>query len=325
MCRYILKRILYMIPVLLGVTIIVFTLMYLSPGDPAAVMLGSEATPEGIAQLREEMGLNDSYIVRLTNYVKGIVTKFDLGISYRTKAPVRQEVFKRLGVTLKLALISMAVGTVLGIITGIISAVKQYSWMDRVSTIFALLGISMPSFWLALMLILIFAFKLGMFPVSGSYGPKYWVLPCTTLGLQAAGIIMRMTRSCMLESIRADYIRTARAKGQTEWVVIMKHALLNALIPVITVIGNQLGVLIGGAVLVESVFSLPGLGKYLIDGISNLDYPVVQGSVLVIGTMSVLIMLLVDIIYAFVDPRIKSLYFGSSKKKANKLTAGKEA
>ena len=314
MYRYILKRILYMIPVLLGVTIIVFTLMYISPGSPAAVMLGTEATPEGIAQLEEEMGLNDPYLVRLGRYILGVVTKFDLGDSYRTKSPVRDEVFKRLGVTLKLAVISMLIGTVLGMILGIISAVKQYSWMDRLSTIFALLGISMPSFFLALMLILIFSLGLGWFPVSGSYTIKHWILPTATLGLQAAGIVMRMTRSSMLESIRKDYIRTARAKGQNEWNVVMKHALRNALIPVITVVGNQLSVLIGGAVLVESVFSLPGLGKYLIDGINNLDYPVVQGSVLVIGFMSVFIMLIVDIIYSFVDPRLKSIYQTAKKK-----------
>ena len=323
MYRYILKRILYMIPVLLGVTIIVFTLMYISPGSPAAVMLGTEATPEGIAQLEEEMGLNDPYLVRLGRYILGVVTKFDLGDSYRTKSPVRDEVFKRLGVTLKLAAISMVIGTILGMILGIISAVKQYSWMDRISTIFALLGISMPSFFLALMLILIFSLGLGWFPVSGSYSFKYWVLPTATLGLQAAGIVMRMTRSSMLESIRKDYIRTARAKGQNEWNVIIKHALRNALIPVITVVGNQLSILIGGAVLVESVFSLPGLGKYLIDGINNLDYPVVQGSVLVIGFMSVFIMLIVDIIYSFVDPRLKSMY-QTTKKKAPAVVKEKE-
>lgn len=323
MYRYILKRILSMIPVLLGVTIIVFTLMYISPGSPAAIMLGTEATPEGIAKMEEEMGLNDPYLVRLGRYIAGVVTRFDLGVSYRTKSPVRDEVFKRLGVTLKLAMISMVIGTILGMILGIISAVKQYSWMDRISTIFALLGISMPSFFLALMLILIFSLGLGWFPVSGSYSFKYWVLPTATLGLQAAGIVMRMTRSSMLESIRKDYIRTARAKGQNEWNVIIKHALRNALIPVITVVGNQLSILIGGAVLVESVFSLPGLGKYLIDGINNLDYPVVQGSVLVIGFMSVFIMLIVDIIYSFVDPRLKSMY-QTTKKKAPAVVKEKE-
>lgn len=312
-----------MIPVLLGVTIIVFTLMYISPGSPAAIMLGTEATPEGIAKMEEEMGLNDPYLVRLGRYIAGVVTRFDLGVSYRTKSPVRDEVFKRLGVTLKLAMISMVIGTILGMILGIISAVKQYSWMDRISTIFALLGISMPSFFLALMLILIFSLGLGWFPVSGSYSFKYWVLPTATLGLQAAGIVMRMTRSSMLESIRKDYIRTARAKGQNEWNVIIKHALRNALIPVITVVGNQLSILIGGAVLVESVFSLPGLGKYLIDGINNLDYPVVQGSVLVIGFMSVFIMLIVDIIYSFVDPRLKSMY-QTTKKKAPAVVKEKE-
>ena len=315
MYRYILKRLLYMFPVLIGVTIIVFTLLYFSPGNPAAIILGQEATPEKIAVLEKEMGLDRPYIVRLADYIKNVILKFDLGTSYRTKAPVKNEVFKRLGITIKLTLISMAIGSVLGIAMGIISAIKQYTWIDRVTTILALFGISTPSFWLALLMIMAFAVNLKWFPVSGSYGPKYWVLPCATLGIQAAGIVMRMTRSSMLDVIRADYIRTARAKGQNEWTVIMKHALRNALIPIITVIGNQTGVLIGGSILVESIFSFPGLGKYMLDAINYRDYPAVQGTVLIISFMSVIIMLLVDIAYSFVDPRIKAAYSGGRKKK----------
>jgi peptide/nickel transport system permease protein len=303
-----------MIPVLIGVTIIVFTLLYMSPGNPAAIILGQEATPEKVAALEKEMGLDRPYIVRLVDYIGDVAFRFDLGNSYRTRAPVRDEVFKRLGITVKLTLISMTIGTILGIAMGIISAIKQYTWIDRITTIVALFGISTPSFWLALLMILLFAVKWRIFPVSGSYGPKYWVLPCATLGIQAAGIIMRMTRSSMLDVIRSDYIRTARAKGQTEWSVIMKHALRNALIPIITVIGNQTGVLIGGSILVESIFSFPGLGKYMLDAINNRDYPAVQGTVLIISFMSVLIMLLVDIAYSFADPRIKAVYSAGKRK-----------
>jgi peptide/nickel transport system permease protein len=206
----------------------------------------------------------------------------------------------------------MAIGTVLGIAFGIISAVRQYSWIDKITTVVALFGISTPSFWLAMMMVLLFAINLKWFPVSGSYGLKYWVLPTLTLGLQATGIIMRMTRSSMLEVIRQDYIRTARAKGQTEFIVIMRHALKNALIPIITVIGNQTGVLIGGAILVEAVFAMPGLGKYMLESINYLDYPAVQGTVLVIAIMTIILQLIVDIMYSYVDPRIKSIY--SNKK-----------
>lgn len=307
-----------MIPVLIGVTVIVFTLLYMSPGNPAEIILGQEATPERVAELEKEMGLDQPYIVRLADYLKNIITRFDLGTSYRTKSPVKDEVFKRLGITVKLTLISMAVGSILGISMGIISAIKQYTWIDRLTTILALFGISMPSFWLAMVMIMVFAVNLKWFPVSGSYGPKYWVLPCATLAIQAAGIVMRMTRSSMLDVIRADYIRTARAKGQNEWNVIMKHALRNAWIPIITVIGNQTGVLIGGSILVESIFSFPGMGKYMLDAINYRDYPAVQGTVLVISFMSVIIMLLVDIAYSFVDPRIKAEYKSVSKKKAVK-------
>lgn len=316
MYRYILKRFLYMLPVLLFVSAVVFALMYVAPGDPASIILGTDSTPERVTVLRHQMGLDRPFIVQLGLYVKNLVLHFDLGISYRTKTPVIYEILSRLPITITLTLFSMAIGIVFGIAAGVISAVKQYSWTDKITTVIALSGISMPSFWLALMAVLIFGVKLRWFPVSGSYGFMYWVLPTCTLGLQAAGIIMRMTRSSMLEVIRQDYIRTARAKGQTEWVVIMRHGLKNALIPIITTIGLQTGYLIGGAVLVEAVFSMPGLGKYLLEGINNLDYPAVQGTVLIIAFMYIVIMLIVDIVYGFVDPRIKSIYSTAKRKAA---------
>ena len=313
MHRYILKRIFYVIPVLLGVTVIVFTLMYITPGDPAAVILGLEATPETLAEVRKELGIDQPYIVRLLNYIRDVFLEFDFGVSYRTRTPVIDEIVSRLPITIKLTFLSMIIGSILGIAFGIISAVKQYTWIDNITTIIALFGVSTPSFWLAMMMVLIFAVNLGWFPVSGSYGTEYWVLPTFTLGFQAAGIVMRMTRSSMLEVIRQDYIRTARAKGQSERIVIMRHALKNALIPIITTIANQTGVLIGGSILVEAVFSMPGLGKYMVESINYLDYPAVQGTILVIAIMTVIIQLAVDIIYSLVDPRIKSIY--STKKK----------
>ena len=308
MYRYVLKRILYAIPVLLGVTIIVFVLINAAPGDAAIVLLGNDATPELIAKTRAELGLDQPYLVRLLTYIKDVFLRFDFGISYRTKSPVIGEITGRLPITLKLTFISMGIGSILGVAFGIISAVKQYSWMDNITTIVALFGISMPSFWLALMMVLVFSVSLGWFPASGSYGVRYYVLPCVTLGLQAASILMRMTRSSMLEVIRQDYIKTARAKGQTEFVVVMKHALRNALIPIITAIGNQTSVLIGGSILVETVFAMPGLGKYIIDSINYRDYPAVIGTIIIISMMTVVIMLVIDIIYGFVDPRIKATY-----------------
>lgn len=321
MHRYICKRILYAIPVLLGVTILVFVLISMAPGDPTVALLGNDATPEAIAAVREELGLNRPYYIRLLDYVKDVFTRLDFGISYRTKLPVLEEILSRLPVTLKITFISMVVGAILGIAAGIISAVKQYSWLDNIITVIALFGISAPSFWLALMLVIIFAVNLQWFPASGSYGPIYYVLPCVTLGLQAASILMRMTRSSMLEVIRQDYIKTARAKGQTEFVVVTKHALRNALIPIITAIGNQTSMLVGGSVLVETIFAIPGLGKYIIDSINFRDYPAVQGTILIISLMTIIIMLVVDIVYGFVDPRIHAAY---SPKRGRRIKRGEK-
>lgn len=317
-----------MIPVMIGVVVIVFTLMYLSPGDPAAIKLGTEVTEEGLAQLHEEMGLDRPYIIRLGDYIWGLVSRGDMGDSYRTGRAIKDEIVPRIKVTLKLAGISMVAGSLLGILLGIISAVKQYSLLDKFTTIFALFGVSTPSFWLALMFILLISMNLRLLPASGSYGPKYWILPCATLGYQAAGIIMRMTRSSMLEAIRQDFVTTARAKGQSESVIIIRHVLRKSLIPIVTAIGNQFCVLLGGAVLVESVFSLPGLGKYLIDGINNLDFPAVQSSVLVIALISVIVMLILDIVYSFIDPRVKVAYqntriFGSGYRKIREKKTAK--
>jgi peptide/nickel transport system permease protein len=306
--RYVLKRLLQMIPVMLGVTFIVFVLMYYSPGDPAQLLLGEKATAEEVARLREEMGLNDPLLVQFGRYVKGIVTRFDFGRSYVTKEPVVNEILARFPNTARLASLGVLVSVVIGITSGIIAATRQYSIFDNIATAVSLLGVSIPSFWLGLMLMVLFAIKLNILPASGSYGWKYWILPVITVGTNGAASIMRMTRSSMLEVIRQDYIRTVRAKGQTERLVILRHALKNALIPVVTVIGIQFGFLLGGSVLTETVFSIPGLGKYGIDAIRQRDIPATMGSVLFLSLTFGLVNLVVDILYSYIDPRIKSQY-----------------
>lgn len=315
MLKYIGKRLLMMIPVLLGVMIIVFTINYLTPGDPARMILGDGATPEALAQVTEELGLNDPYLVQLGRYIGNVVFKLDLGTSYMTGKPVFTEIADRFPTTVKLAILSVSISVLIGVSAGIISATKQYSIFDRIATSVSLLGVSMPTFWAGLMAVLIFSVKLGWLPASGSYGPEYWVLPAFTLGLHSSATVMRMTRSSMLEVIRADYIRTARAKGQKESLVIIAHALKNAMIPVVTVIGMQFGGLLGGSLLIETVFAIPGLGKYVIDSISTRNYPVVQGGVLLLAISFSLVNLLVDILYAYLDPRIKAQYNLGKKKK----------
>lgn len=308
MYKYIFRRILMLVPVMLGVSFIVFSLMYFTPGDPAKIMLGETAPKADVERLREEMGLNDHYLVQYGRYVKNAVVHQDIGRSYITKRPVVDEITDRFPATLKLAALGVIVAVVIGIPTGIISATRQYSIFDNVSMIGALLGVSMPNFWQGLMLILFFSVNLKWFPSSGFTSFKHMVLPAITIGTSSAAIITRMTRSSMLEVVRQDYIRTARAKGQSESVVINKHALKNALIPIITVIGLQFGGLLGGAVLTESIFSIPGVGRLMVDSIKSRDFPVVQGGVLFIAITFSIINLFVDILYAYVDPRIKSQY-----------------
>jgi peptide/nickel transport system permease protein len=311
--KYILRRILMMIPVLLGVVFIVFTLMYITPGDPASIMLGESATPEAVEHLRDELGLNKSFIVQFFNYVKGVALDGNLGISYVTKRSVSTEILERFPTTALLALLSAVVSLGIGIFAGIISATRQYTFLDSFITALSLVGVSMPNFWQALVSIMIFSLWLGILPASGTYGWQYWILPSATLGTAAAAIIMRMTRSSMLEVIRQDYIRTARAKGQSEFKVIMKHAFRNALIPVITVAGLQFGHLLGGSVLIESIYAIPGLGKYMVDAIRQRDSPVVQGGVLFMALVFSCMNLLIDLIYTFVDPRIKTQFKRSKK------------
>lgn len=318
MWRYILKRILMMIPVMLGVTLLVFLMLEITPGDPARQILGEQATEEMVQQLRDDMGLNDNFFVRYARYVWN-VCHGDFGTSYTTGRPVFDEIIERFPTSLKLAALATILSGLLGIPLGIFSAIKQYSWVDSILVGVALIGVSMPGFWLGLMLILLFSVTLGWLPPSGFEGPLYWILPSITIGYISAATIFRMTRSSMLEVIRQDYIRTARAKGQRESKVITKHALKNAIIPIITVMGLRFGGSLGGSVITEQMFSIPGLGQLMINAINNRNYPVVQGGVLLIALSYSLINLLVDILYAYADPRIKSQYSAKSAKRQSKL------
>ena len=308
MYRYILKRLLMLLPVLLGVLLIIFILSEITPGDAARQLAGEFASEEDVQAIREDLGLNRPFLERFFSYLTGLVTRGDLGVSYQTGQPVIQEIADRFPTTLLLALVSMLFSILIGIPTGIISAIRQYSWIDSTSMVVALVGVSMPNFWQGLLNIIVFSIWLGWLPASGFYGWQYWILPAVTIGTSSAAMITRMTRSSMLEVIHQDYIRTARAKGQKENVIIIKHALKNALIPIVTVVGIQFGGLLGGAVLTETVFAIPGLGKFMVDAIKARNYPVVQGGVLVLAVVFSVVNLLVDILYSYIDPRLKSMY-----------------
>ena len=308
MLRYIVRRVLFLIPVLLGVAFCVFTLLYLTPGDPARMILGDLATEDAVQEFRNREGLNDPFLVQFGNYVWKAVTKGDIGRSYVTKRSVAQEVLAAFPATLKLSALAMLIAILVGLPCGILSAIKQYSIFDTVTMIFAMIGLSMPVFWLGLLLILLFSVHLRWLPSSGFGTFKAMILPAVSLSAQAISMVTRMTRSSMLEVIRADYIRTARAKGQKESVVIWVHALHNALIPVVTLCGLQFGHLLAGAILTESIFAIPGVGRLMVTSIMQRDYPMVQGGVLFIAIAFSIVNLLVDLVYAYIDPRIKAQY-----------------
>lgn len=308
MFKYIVKRLLFLIPVLLGVTFIIFMLLSVTTGDPAVIILGDAATPEAVAQLHTDMGLDDPLLIRFAKFVWNFVSKGDLGRSYTTNEPVTELIASRFPNTVKLAICSTLFSVTIGLIFGIISAVKPYSAMDNISMSFALVGVSMPRFWQGLLLMLLFSIHLDWLPSSSTNlaSIKEMILPATTVGLASAAEIARMTRSSMLEVIRQDYVVTARAKGLREYYVVTRHALKNALIPIITVVDINFGVLLGGAVVVESIFSISGVGKLMLEAIKARNYPVVQGGVLYIAFAFCIVNLIVDILYTFADPRVKS-------------------
>ena len=312
MTGYIIRRLLALIPVLLGISFLVFLILHLAPGDPALIILGPKATQVSLAQLRHDLGLDQPFLVQYFRWLWHVL-QGDWGRSIQLKREVLPLVIQRFQATAYLTLFSAFLAIVFGIMVGIISATRQYSLWDRISMVGVLLGFSMPVFWLGIILQIIFSLYLGILPVSGMQSPdqqgwldliRHLVLPSIALSTGAAVIIARMTRSSLLEELQQDYIRTARAKGQRERLVIYRHALRNALIPVITVVGLQVGYLLGGDILVEIVFSWPGIGLLMMNGIMARDFPLVQGAILLVATSYVVVNLVVDILYAYVDPRI---------------------
>jgi peptide/nickel transport system permease protein len=309
MVKYIIKRLLMMIPIILAVAIIIFTLMSFVPGDPATIQAsGQVLTEEQLDAIRESMGLNEPFLQRLVTYLKNVFLHLDFGVSYQTGSAVGPEILTRFWTTFRIAVIGMVLMVVIGIPIGIRSAVKANTLEDRMSMFITLIGNSMPLFWLALMLALLFSLKLKWLPSYGSDNWKCFVLPCVCVALEGMAGIARQTRSSMLEVIRSDYITTAWSKGLPSRKVIYGHALPNALIPIITVIGSQFGRLIGGVVVVETIFSIRGLSVYLLNGINSRDYPVVQGCLIVIAFLFSMVMLIADLVYTFIDPRIKARY-----------------
>lgn len=320
MLRYIIKRLLIMIPTLLGVLLIIFLITYLIPGDPAQMALGSNYTEEAYEAKREELGLDDPFIVRYVNYVIDVVTQLDLGTSYDSGQSVSSMIFSsRLGITLRLGICASIITIVFGVGIGILSAVKKYTPIDYIATTFAVIFSAAPGFWVALMLMMVFCLYLGWLPASWTTGSiTEMILPVICMALSPISLVVRMTRTSMLDVINQDYIRTARAKGVKESKVIFNHALRNALIPIITVVGTQLTMVVGGSFIIESVFSIPGIGMLLLDAINTRDYPVIEGTVLVLSFFVCVINLVTDIVYAFADPRIKAEYTSGSKKKHKK-------
>lgn len=319
MGRYVLKRILWMIPIVIGVAVLVFTLMTFCPGNPAEIILGSTATEEALAAKTEELGLNDPFLVRLGRYLVDVFIKRDLGASWSTNVSIMDSIRDRLPRTLVLTIVTLALAFGLGIPLGIMAATHQNKWQDSVSMIIALVGVAIPNFWLALMFILFFSVRLGWFPSMGiTDGLKSYILPAATAMMGAFATCARQTRSSMLEVIRSDYITTARSKGVPERDVIYQHALKNGLIPIITMFGSTFGHMLGGMMIIETVFAIPGMGTYIITAVNNRDYPVVQGGTIFLAITFSLCMLLVDLAYAAVDPRIKAQYEGQNKKKVKK-------
>lgn len=307
MHRYILKRLLLMIPVIIGISFIIFSIMSFMPGNPARLLLGEKATAEAIEALNQEMGLNDPFFIRYLNYMKDALMG-DFGTSYRTGMPVVEEIVRRFPTTLELAVLSVIFAAAIGLPLGILSAVKQYSWIDSLTTVLGLGFISMPPFWLGLMLIIVFSAKLGLLPSFGSDSFACFILPAITSSASTFATLLRMTRSTMLEVIRQDYVTTGYAKGADKKRIIFRHCLPNALIPLITVVGVNFGGMLGGSVITESVFGMSGIGNLLITSIRSKDVPAVMACTLLLAIMFGLVNLIVDVIYAYVDPRIKAQY-----------------
>ena len=318
MTRYIIKRLLYLIPVLLGVSIIIFAIIHMAPGDPAQVMLGPRASQEDIMRLKEKLGLNKPLVAQYFDYLKNAL-RGDFGRSIRTGKPVLEEIKTRFPATLKLGALGMILAIVLGFPLGVLAAIKQDTWIDKVSSFLALFGFSVPNFWAGLMLMLLLSAIFPIFPSSGYGSWKHLVLPGLALAIQTIAVIARMTRSSMLEIIRQDYVKTAKAKGISGRLVLGRHIIRNALIPVVTIAGLYFGHSLGGVVVTETVFSYPGIGRLLVSAIRSQDYPVVQTGVLLFAACVGVVNLLVDVVYGYLDPRIKAQYRSIKEKEGDQL------
>jgi ABC-type dipeptide/oligopeptide/nickel transport system permease component len=300
---FIIRRLLLAIPTLFGVLVVAFLLLYVAPGDPVQAMVGERADPETIARLRAQLRLDDPLPSRFGHYAASVV-RGDLGNSYITNRPITRDIRERFPKTLQLAGAAMLLATVVGITLGVLSARRPGGWVDRLSLGSAYLGISFPVYWVGLLLILLFAVTLRWLPPSGYGSLRFLVLPALTLGMRSIAFLARMTRSAMLESLGTDYVRTARSKGLSEWAVTVRHALRNAMIPVITVLGLDFGAYLTGSILTETVFSWPGIGRYVVNAITRRDLPAIQGTVLFLSAVFVLVNLITDLAYAKADPRV---------------------
>lgn len=308
MYKYIIKRLLMIIPILFGVALIIFFILQFTPGDPGSLILGAGGDQSAIDKLNEELGYNRPVFEKFLSYISNVIFNLDFGISYRTRLPVFDAMKDRIPVSIILASSTIIFASMLGIPIGVFSAVKQYSLLDTFPTVISLFLAALPGFWLGMMMMYLFSLKFGWLPSNGVGTWQHYILPVVSLGLPYAAQEMRFTRSSMLETIRQDYVRTARAKGANERIVIWKHALKNALLPVITVTGGNFGALLGGAVVTESLFNIPGLGSLIVTSIKLKDVPTVMGSTMILAAMFSLILLGVDLLYAYVDPRIKAKY-----------------
>ena len=321
MIKYIVKRLLFLIPILIGVSAIIFLLKTLTPGDPARMILGNTATEEQVNEKREELGLNDPVLVQYGRYLKNIVTKLDFGTSYKTNKPVLEEILPRLWISTKITIGAVLIGAILGVLLGIVSALKKYTWADSAVLVVSMFFQSIPEFVVGLVLILIFAVSLHLLPATGIDTWKGYIMPMLCIGLSSIANYTRITRSSMLEVLGEDYIRTARSKGQSESKITSGHALRNAMIPVAQSVGTHIGNAIGGGMVLETVFGVPGVGKYIVDAISARNYPAVLGGALIIAILLTLINLLVDISFVLIDPRLKTTIISGGKAKVAKKKA----
>lgn len=314
MAKYIIKRLIMCIIVILCASFIVFTIMYFIPGDPADLMLPADATYQQKLEWRDKYGLNDPYLVQLGNYLFKAFLQFDFGASYKTSAPVLGDLLSRMPLTLGVGFSAIILSSLIGIPLGIAAGLTNGKWQSVTLSVFAIVCVSVPDFWLALLLMMLLAVKLGILPLMGVSSLSCFVMPVMALAIGPIGGILRQMRSGLLDVINSDYVITARAKGVPERRVTVRHMLPNALIPVITIIGAHCARIVGGTVIIEQIFSIPGVGQYMLNAINNRDYPVVRGSVIILSAVTSLIMLIVDLIYAAIDPRIKAQYSGKGKR-----------